>query len=606
MMKIMKFNIAKLAMAAAGLMMAMSCTEISFGDNFLGDAPESSGSTIETMFSSQYYADQVLTRAYQGLPYGLTYRNSSGTNVYRFGVNPIECITDLCQGLFSNNQNASAQNDYYTGALSANSISSVDAYVFGSSDWTTIKYAWIYLENIDKVPDMTDDEKNARKAEAKTVLAVAYFNMLRNVGGVPWINHSISTDDSMHFPRETFETSVNNIVGLLDEAIAEPKFEWKWDELNDGRMSRAGAMALKFKVLQFAASPMFNSNTKWHPEADEYTCYGNYDIQRWKDAEAAGKAFFNEVNRRGEYALIRATATTTEAYRAAYRKAYYNRGGSEILISVRKGGLGSDVYGSDSEASIYGTRLYIGPTLNYVDMFPWADGTEFPAETFDWEHPSREPFFDNNGATLTRDPRLYENVAVPGDTYFNGNAVPTYQGHPNKQQNTTGFMVMKFILQQAADRRNVLVHWPHTRLAEIMLGYAEAINEANGGPTETAYEMVNNVRARVGLSALRNLNQDQFREAVLRERACELGFEEVRWFDLIRWNRAEDFRKTLYGLEIAMKSGQPADNAKSFTYKKVALSKRAWADNWNSKWYLSPIPQTEINKNYGMTQNPGW
>ncbi|MCH5329771.1 MAG: RagB/SusD family nutrient uptake outer membrane protein [Alistipes sp.] len=603
----MKFNTVKAGIAAMALLGAVSCTEIAFGDKFLGDAPESSGSTLETMFSSQYYADQVLTRAYQGLPYGLTYRNSSGTNVFRFGVNPLECISDLCQGMFSGNQNASAQSDYYTGALSAGTVSSIDAYLFGSSDWTTVKYALIYLENVDKVPDMSEAEKLGRKAEAKVVLAVAYFNMLRNVGGIPWITHSIGTDDSMHFPRETFAKSVDNIVKLLDEAVAEPNLEWKWDDNNDGRMSRAGAMALKFKVLQFAASPMFNSDVKWHPQADEYTCYGNYDAARWQAAADAGKAFFNEVNRRGEYALIRATADNPAAYRAAYRRAYYNRGGSETLISIRKGGYGSDVYGADSEASIYTTRLSIGPTLNYVDMFAWANGDEFP-ENFNWENPNRQPFFDDDGQTLTRDPRLYENVAVPGDVYFNGNSVPTYFGHPSKQQSTTGFLVMKFMLQTANDRRNVLVHWPHTRMAEIMLGYAEVLNEVNGGPDREAYDMVNNVRARVGLNKLPDgMSQEQFREAVLRERACELGFEEVRWFDLIRWNRVEDFRKTLYGLEITMKKGEASDNAKNFTYKKVALpNQRAWATNWDSKWFLSPIPQTEINKKYGMTQNPGW
>ena len=75
---------------------------------------------------------------------------------------------------------------------------------------------------------------------------------------------------------------------LLDEAINTSALPWKQDDVNDGRMTKAGAMALKFKVLQWAASPAFNSDTKWHSEADEYTCYGNYDVQRWKDAAAAG------------------------------------------------------------------------------------------------------------------------------------------------------------------------------------------------------------------------------------------------------------------------------------------------------------------------------
>ena len=168
----------------------------------------------------------------------------------------------------------------------------------------------------------------------------------------------------MNFPRIPFAETVEKIVGLLDEAIGS-ELKWKQKAEDDGRMTKAGAMALKFKVLQWAASPTFNSNTKWHPKADEYTCYGNYSDQRWKDAEAAGKAFFAEVQKQGEYELIQPTEATHRAKRLAYRKAYYNRGGTEILISTRQG------YGSDVHSSFIGQRYYSGPTLNYVDMFPW-------------------------------------------------------------------------------------------------------------------------------------------------------------------------------------------------------------------------------------------
>ncbi len=85
-----------------------------------------------------------------------------------------------------------------------------------------------------------------------------------------------------------------------------------------------------------------------------------------------------------------------------------------------------------------------------------------------------------------------------------------------------------------------------------MLGYAEVLNEVNGRPTDEAYKMVNDVRKRVGLPELsKTMNHDQFLEAVLRERALELGFEEVRWFDLVRRDRQSDFKKKLYGLREA-------------------------------------------------------
>ena len=250
----------------------------------------------------------------------------------------------------------------------------------------------------------------------------------------------------------------------------------------------------------------------------------------------------------------------------------------------------------------YNERTRSGPTLNYVDMFPWADGTEFP-DNFDWVHPPKQPFFAADGSP-TRDPRLYETCVVPGDTYFDGSLAPLYTNHLNYRAPISGFFQMKFLLRTYNDRDSRPVHWPYLRLPEVLLSYAEAINEYAGAPDATAYDCVNDVRGRVGLSALReNMGKEEFREAVLRERALEFGFEEVRWFDLVRWGREADFRKPLYGL---ISVGNNSQKPTSFSFKPFTLDDRAWKNAWDTKWYLAPIPQTEINKGYGMTQNPGW
>lgn len=587
-------NIMKgLCIAWSCALLTISCSEISFGDDFLGNQPESSGATTEEMFSSKINAEKVLVKAYTGLPYGLP---TSSDN--KLGGNVLESLTDLCQS-FRDNVSDAPMKLYYNGALSANNCPWNAAYKYGGkSDWTTIRYAWLYLENVDKVPDMSISEKEQRKAEAKMLIALSYFEMLRYVGGVSYIDHYIDVNETMNFPRLTFAQTIEKIVTLLDEAINTSSLPWKQDDVNDGRMTKAGAMALKFKVLQWSASPTFNSDTPWHSEADEYTCYGNYDVQRWKDAASAGKAFFDAVAQNGSYELIKAPEDTHRAYRLAYRQAYYNRGGSEVLISIRKG------YGVDTHSSYIDQRYYTGPTLNYVDMFPWEDGSEFDGENFNWSNPDREPFFTQGGMIPTRDPRLYENVVCPGDLYCTGTTAPVYTNHAN-YKNGSGFLVMKHVLQEASDR-NSPVHWSHTRLAEIMLGYAEVLNEVSSTPTQEAYALVNEVRARVGLDKLsENLSKAAFTEAVLKERALELGFEEVRWFDLVRRNRQADFTKTLYGLRS---KGNDLNNPTAFTFEKVELeNKRYWATTpFDTKWYMQPIPQDEINKRYGMTQNPGW
>lgn len=579
-----------------GCALMMSCSELSFGDRFLGEQPESSGATTEQMFSSKTEADKVLTRAYKGLPYGLPTTNEKN----KLGVNILEAITDLCYS-FRDNINDGPLKLYYNGALSANSINNNSAYMYGSeTDWTTIRYAWLYIENVDKVPDISATEKNERVAEAKMLIALSYFEMLRYVGGVTWLDHSVNVNDNMQFSRITFAQTVENIVALLDEAI--PHLKWKHTEDNgkdDGRMTKAGALALKFKVLQWAASPTFNSDKKWNPNADEYTCYGNFSAERWKAAAQAGKAFFDEVKSRGQYELIQPDAETHRARRLAYRKAYYDRGGSEVLISTREG------YNADTHSQFIGNRYYTGPTLNYVDMFPWEDGSDFP-EDFNWKNPSKQPFFEyveGEGMIPTRDPRLYENVACPGDIYCNGTTAPVYTNH-SAYKDGSGFLIMKYVLQEDNDRNNRPVQWAYIRLAEIMLDYAEVLNEVNGRPTDEAYKLVDEVRARVGLSELpKGMSQQKFLEAILREKALELGFEEVRWFDLVRRDRQSDFKKVLYGLRSR---GNDLNNPTSFSFEKFRLNDRYWMTNWDTKWYLAPIPQNEINKNYGMTQNPGW
>lgn len=571
-----------------------ACSEMKFGDKLLDRQPESKGADLDEMFSSRISAETVLTKAYTFLPYGI-FTDYGGTR-NKLGVAVMENITDLCQSCLDSSTEG-PHNLYYTGALSSNISSTLrgsEAYRYGSEvDWSAIRYAWMYIENVHKVPDMSQSEKDERIAEAKMIIAISYTDMLRNVGGVCWIDHAIDVNENMHFPRLTFAQTVEKIENLLNEAI--PVLKWKWDSRNDGRMTKAGAMALKLRLLTFAASPTFNSDKIWHPQADEYTCYGNYEKARWEKAKKAGDDFMLEWEKNGEYGLTQSSDGSFNAKRKAYQSAYYDRGGTEVLISTRMG------YNESVHNLYFQERHFYGPTLNYVNMFPWADGTAFP-DDFDWTNPEKQPFFEEDG-TPTRDPRLYENVVVPGDYYYDGNIAPVYSNHPNPQEGT-GFLMMKFILQSKEDRANRPTQWPYLRLPEVLLSYAEAINEVNQGPDATAYRMINDVRARVGLGSLpEKLGHGEFLEALIKERALELGFEEVRWYDLIRRGREEDFRKILYGLKTVADSPL---NPKSFTFETKKLEERFWVKNWDTKWYLSPIPVTETNKKYGMTQNPGW
>ena len=613
-----------IAILAAG---TVACESLKLGDAGLSQAPETAGATIDTLFASLKDADKVLTSAYYYLPYGLISSFDS-----KMGKDIVESITDH----FVSNKHTEGDgpNDlYYTGALGANisgDAAGGETYRFGSEkDYTAIRYAWLFLENADKVPAESASDKAAlerKKGEAKMCIAIAYAHMLRYVGGVPLIDHAIQTDEPMNFPRKSFGETVDYIVKMCDEAAA--VLPWTVPAVEDGRLTKAAALGLKLRILCFAASPTFNSNTPWHPKADEYVCYMNEDASRWTRAKNAADEFMNALASEGGYALVQATPTGTDPanpgvtfvtphdYRVAYRDAYNKRGTVESIISIRK----------SNSTSYHDTNMDLqddfgcGATLNWVNKFPYADGTPFP-EDFDWSNPGaggadRLPFFksdplgqhnvDNNLFTETRDPRLYENICVPGDKWKNGNVGPNYVNakSPSFQDGNTGFLQMKFIMPTEQDR-NTPPHWCMMRYAEVLLNAAEAYNEANGGPDAKAYAWVNAVRNRVGLPGLaEGMTKEQFRKALILERELEFGFEEVRWFDMVRWGITEAFTTKLKALEV---TGNKQKNATSFTYTvKDAYPPRVWYNDWDTKWYLAPIPAVEINKNYGMTQNPGW
>ena len=434
------FQYIAIALLGAGL---VACESMKLGDAGLSKAPETSGATIDTLFASIKDADKVLASAYYYLPYGLVSDFDS-----KMGGDFLESITDH----YVSNKHSDSDgpnNLYYSGGLSANltgSYAGGETYRFGSEkDYTAIRYAWLFLENADRVPNADPAELAKKKAEAKLCMAIAYSNMLRYLGGVPILDHAVDPAEEMHYPRNTFAETVDFIVKLCDEAA--PDLPWAVSAAEDGRMTRAGALGLKLRVLCFAASPTFNSNTKWHPQADEYTCYGNYDPARWQAAKAAADEFMRQQLANGRYALCEAQPDpvtgliSPRAYRLAYRKGYFERGSSESIISIRKSNSTSyhdkhfEVQGS------YGS----GATLTWVNKFPWADGEPFP-EDFPWEDKAswpEHPFFKPdplgtlkvNGATFseTRDPRLYENIGVPGDIWRDGSVGRGYDNHKYHQ-----------------------------------------------------------------------------------------------------------------------------------------------------------------------------
>lgn len=587
-MKILKYII--------GIFLAISvftgCEELELGDAAL-EAPPEITTNLDTIFSKLDYAERFLFGAYNTLPYGLNTDWSAKGD--KLGMDVLEGLTDLCQSYLAwGGINQLYYNGQYA-AASENESSKTKFHYSKEGTWAGIRKAWTIIENANSIPDAEQAYINQMIAEAKVLIAIHYTDMFRHYGGLPWVDHAYRPAESTELPRLTAKETMNNIVNLLNEAI--PDLPWVIeDESNwDGRFTKASAMGLKARLLLFGASPLFNDDTPYldgEAAQKQMTWFGSKDASLWTQAAIAAEALIDEINSKGEYSLVNSGNP-----RQDFQDAYYKRGNGEVLISTRVRYKSPDYWNGNyyfyQSAGNYGTGC---PTQEYVDMFGMANGLHIndPASGYD----VNDPF-------VNRDPRLYETILVNGDSYQGRTAELWIGGRERKNATNkgvaTGYGLRKFMLERNNSTAvNSVVHWPYLRLAEIYLTAAEALNEANGGPTAKAYQYANKVRNRVGLGDIPvGLSQVEFRNALLDERAKEFGYEEVRWFDLIRWKREADFTKTLHGTDLKLVGGV-------LEATETECPERYWKTNWSPKWYLSAFAPDEVNKGYGLVQNPGW
>ena len=432
----MKHNIllhSAVALMVAGAAMTACTDSIAVGDASL-DKATSSTATIDTVFQNAEYTRQFLVGIYSKQYYGLPYANG-GAYMPHSG-NPytgkFDALTD-CWHQFWNG--AAVYGQYYTGAMTATTsrTDGLDGPLYSYDkefQWYMIRAGYIFLANADRAPevDMKQDEKNRLKAEARCLMVDAFFNTFQHFGGVPIMKHALDASEATaEFPRDSVENCVNWMVNQLDSAINDSDFPWVVSNpaTMNGRWTKAGAMMLKCKILQFAASPLLNpkDGQPYYTGASEevkpfimYTDASQYQA-RWDRFAKACDDFYNALQANGTYYLqqadIPSTANTTAKkvpyYRLAYRQGYYLNASPEIIHSVR-------VYGNDPMSTArYGWHEWYSksvprnaycPTHEYVSKFTWNDG-----EPFNWENAAKKTY--KNNAT---EPEVTETVEKSGDT----------------------------------------------------------------------------------------------------------------------------------------------------------------------------------------------
>lgn len=411
------------------------------------------------------------------------------------------------------------------------------------------------------------------RAEAHFLRAYFNFELLKRYGPIPIIKSTLDINkDYSDTPRPTMKEVVEFIVKDCDMAADSLELT-PWRNMNDafGRATKGAALALKSRLLLYAASPLYVD----FGDIDEANKPS--DATLWKAAADAAKAVI-DLN---QYELA-------PAYDDLFKNDFQNK----EYIFVRRYPSNSDFEKSNFPVS-YGGKGGTNPSQNLIDDYEMLDGT-----AFDWSDPVKAAHpFEN------RDERLLATVLMNG-VLFKGKRIATYPGGadamPNPNATKTGYYLRKFLnenvnIQTGGGSDGHVV--PLFRLAEIYLNYAEALNEYDPTNPDIAVYL-NKIRERVSLPDVPSgLTQEQMRTLIHHERRVELAFEEHRFWDVRRWKVASStLGAPVKGVKITQ------DDAGNFTYSPVQVEQRVF----QPKMYWYPIPQSEVLKLHHWEQNKGW
>ena len=502
------------------------------------------------------------------------------------------------------------------GALDDNRFNHFD----WSDNYTRIRQANTFLRRIDSTTFDTA-WKQRMKGEAYFLRAYFYHNLLRMYGGVPLITKVYGLNEDYKVARNTFKETVDFIVANADSAAA--LLPVSYSAADVGRATKGAALALKARVLLYAASDLYNVNPSGQPETG-YT--GSQDrTALWRAAKDAAKAVMDL----GVYSLFRPAPANAQEAAKNYGDLFLQQTSEEVIMSrqflTSRGWSDGGPFGLFNGPNGYHNWGGNTPIQNLIDDYRMADGSKF-----DWSNPvhAAKPY-------ANRDPRFYASILYDGapwrtrptdaQKFEPNNMIETFRALTYVESGTTkvaagldtregpiedwnggysGYYIRKFV-DPTVDHQFVVqqVPWIFFRYAEILLNYAEASIELNElGDAMTA---LNQIRRRAGMPEFSGLDQATLRDESRNERRVEMAFEEQRFFDVRRWMIAPQvFSKNAGGINIYLDGDSPTDRStwRNYRYQTYDVQQRAW----NDKMYFMPIRLDELNRNNLLKQNPGY
>ena len=401
-------------------------------------------------------------------------------------------------------------------------------------------------------------------AEAHIARAYYYAELIKMYGGVPIIEQTMSQNGGRLIRRSSYEECVDYIVNEIDTWKDKLAKDWNNYVEREGRFTIGAALAIKSRVLLYAASPLHN------PTGDN---------AKWVRAAQAANEFL--TNSDIHYEL--------DSSYDNYFKGETSLTSPETIYLVRRSASNS-LEQANYPIATPGGKSGVCPTENLVSQYEYVG-----------EPDASDPY-------ANRDPRLAVSIVTNG-SHWNGRIISQAPGEiddmTKANASPTGYYLKKFLTDglNLIQGQTTQHNWVAFRYAEILLNYAEAMNEAFG-PLNTpagyamsakdALQMVRD-RASVSLPDVNASNIDTFRHAVKHERQIELAFEDHRYWDLLRWKDAMTvLNQSVKGVKIN-KLGEV------YSYSVVDVASRVF---YERNYYL-PLLRSEIeNSNGTLEQNP--
>jgi hypothetical protein len=544
----------------------------------------------ETVFSDSTRTMGFLFNIYTDIAFSFTYsrwNTASGT----------PGLSEACDE--SVHRLSSAKQRWIIVALGSVNASDGTPYL---NEWTTsyknIRKANLYMKKVNGAP-LSAALKKQSFAEARFLRAWYYSILLRNFGGVPIVRDTVyQIADEIEGPRNSYEECVNYISSECDAAAND--LPLTYDALNYGRVTKGACLALKSRVLLAAASPLFNGGNYGITDAQKKVVgYSAYDVNRWALAAKAAQDLI-DLN---VYSLYEDNVT---APGYGFSRMFLMRKNPEFILEKMDvaNKTMEQAFGTPSTGS---TTTNAVPTQNLTEAFGMINGKPItdPTSGFVDQDPykNRDPRFNYTfmyNGTLWYTSKTGTKTAI-NTTYLaplDGYGVNTYH---------TGYFFRKML-----DDNTAFNGGPNTercrgviRYAEILLNYAEAINET--GQTQLAYPKLILIRKRAGIlpgsdglyGLKANMTVDEMRKVIMNERQVELAVEDHRFWDVRRWKTAPANQNVLIkGMKIT-KVGS------TFKYEILPVAQNA-QHVFFDRMYLFPIHQSQLGSNPNLIQNPGY